>query len=144
MPPQSAVVRLAEIVAPRETFTEDEIYSAMAVDGIPDAVADLAFKFTQIAWGRAFLDSLGIHFSPDYMLCNSKGEVVEQGRLEDQPYFVGAVTVLPHYARTKGFIWLAMTSADVSAVNSALNNGSKPEDLVTGPAVLFIETPTPE
>jgi hypothetical protein len=144
MSPQSAVVRLAEIVAPRESFTQDEVYAAMAADGLSAEEADLAFKFTQVAWGRAFLDGLGVHFSPDYLLCNGSGEVIGSGRLAENPYFAAALTVLPHYARTKGFIWLALTSSDVQAVNSALNAGSQPHDLVTGPAMMFVEAITPE
>ena len=35
-----------------------------------------------------------------------------------------------------------MTSADVNMINDALNDGSKPEDLVTGPSALFMEPPT--
>jgi hypothetical protein len=33
-------------------------------------------------------------------------------------------------------------SADVNAVNNALNRGSKPEDLATAPPCLFTEAPT--
>jgi hypothetical protein len=33
-------------------------------------------------------------------------------------------------------------SADVNALNSALQTGAKPEDLVSAPAFLFLEAPT--
>jgi hypothetical protein len=57
--PDAAVACLAEIVAQRATFEEEDIYEAMRKVGVPDAVADRAYKFAQIAWGRAFLAGLG-------------------------------------------------------------------------------------
>src|SRR5690349_20066983 len=54
------------------------------------AVADRAYKFAQIVWGRAFLAGLGARLSPDYLGFNSAGEVIEAGRLEEEAYFAAA------------------------------------------------------
>lgn len=140
--PESAVARLADIVAARREFTEDEVYAALADAGVPDALADRAYKLTQIAWGRAFLDGLGVRFSPDYVCFNAAGEVIESGPLADEPCFAAASRLAPRYAGAPGFGWLALMSSDVHAVNSALNAGSQPEDLVTAPAFVFLEPPT--
>ncbi len=75
------VTHLAEIVAPRIQFNEDEVYEAMANAGIPGPVADRAYKFTQIAWGRVLLYGLQVRFSPEYTCFNGVGEVIETGRL---------------------------------------------------------------
>jgi hypothetical protein len=142
--PEAAVARLGEIIAARAEFTEDDIYAAMAEAGIPDPIADRAFKFTQIAWGRVFLDGLGLQFSPDYLCFNGAGDVVESGLLAEQPFFVAAMSLAKQYARIPGFPRFALMSSDVNAVNSALKAGSKPENLVMAPAALFLEPATPD
>lgn len=142
MAPEAAIVSLAEIIAARSEFTEDELYVAMSAAGIPIPVADRAYKFTQTAWGRVFLDGLGVQFGADYLCFNAAGEVIESGRLADQPYFAAAVRLAPQYARSPGFRRFVLMSADVNAVNSALHAGSKPENLVMGPAAFFLEAPT--
>ena len=43
---------LADAIAAGGEFTEDELYAAMSRAGLPDDVADHAYKFTQIAWGH--------------------------------------------------------------------------------------------
>ncbi len=142
MTPEVAVTRLAEIIASRAEFSEDDLYAAMADAGIPDGVADRAYKFTQTAWGRVFLDGLGIQFATDYLCFDGAGDVIESGNLADQPYYATAIRLVPQYTASPGFAKFALMSSDVSAVNSALNAGSKPEDLVTGPAAFFVEPPT--
>lgn len=143
MTPEAAVACLVDTLATRAEFTEDEVYTAMADAGIPAPVADRAYKFTQIAWGRVFLDGLGINFAPDYLCFNAAGEVIETGQLVEQPFFMAAMAAARRRPQPVGLPRFAQMSADVNAVNSALNNGSKPEDLVTGPSTLFMEAPTP-
>jgi hypothetical protein len=115
----------------------------MAEAGIPAAVADRAYKFTQIAWGRVFLDGLGMQFSSEYLCFDGEGNVVESGLLAEQPYFVAALGLVKQYAGTPGFLRFALMSADVNAVNNALKAGSKPENLVMGSAALFLGATTP-
>jgi len=143
MTPQAAVQKLAETVAQREAFTEDEVYAALAAAGVPERAADRAYKFTLFAWGRAFLAGLGIRFSPDYFCFDAHGTVVETGRLEEEPYFAAARGLVQKYERTPGFERLALMSSDVQAVNAALEAGSRPENLVTSPAAMFLAAPTP-
>ncbi len=143
MTPEAAVARLAEIIATRAEFSEDDLYAAMADAGIPDPVADRAFKFTQAAWGRVFLEGVGVRPAPDYVCFNGAGDVIESGRLADQPYFAAALALAPTYARSPGFAKFALMSADVNAVNNALHAGSRPENLVLGPTALFMEPATP-
>jgi hypothetical protein len=141
--PEAAVDRLAEIITSRAEPNEDDIYSAMADAGIPVPLADRAYKFTQIALGRVFLDGLGIQFSPEYFCLDGAGNVMESGLLTQQPYFVAAIGLAQRYVRSPAFPKFAVMSADVNAVNNALHAGSKPEDLVMGTAVLFMEAATP-
>jgi hypothetical protein len=140
--PRDAVAWIADILGPWPDFTEDQAYAAMAGAGIPDAVADRAYKFLQVAWGRALLDGLGVQFSPKYLCCNATGEVVESGNLINEPCFAAATRLTTRYKGSPGFKRLALMSADLNAVNNCLNAGSKASDLVMGPACLFVEVPT--
>ena len=47
------------------------------------------------------------------------------------------------YLGTPGFKLLALMAAEVHGVNELLNKGSKPENITTSPAALFMEPPTP-
>lgn len=142
MTPEAAVAKLTEILAERPEFTEDEIYQALEQAGVPDGVADRAYKFTQIAWGRTLLDGLGVRFSPEYLCFNAEGECIESGQLAEEPYYTAALKAAAQQPPPAGLPHLAMMSADFGVVNSALNGGSNPKDLVTGPAALFMEYPT--
>jgi len=140
--PEAAVARLTEILDSDAEFMEDDVYAALAHAAVPDPVADRAFKFTQLAFGRVFLDGMGVKFPADYLGFNAAGDVIESGLLAEQPYFVAALAA----ARSRpprGLLRLALMSSDVSAVNAALKAGSKPENLVASPAAMFLEPPTP-
>ncbi len=140
--PADAVNCLAEIVAAREQFDEDEVYTAMEQEGVPMALAHRAYQFTQVAWGRALLARLGVQFSPEFLCFDSEGAVVESGRLADEPCFATANLLALRYMGSPGFKQLTLMSADMHAVNNALHAGSKPENLVTGPAAVFLEAAT--
>jgi hypothetical protein len=142
--PEAAVTCLAEFVASRSGFTDENVYSAMADAGIPDLVADRAYKFTQTAWARVLLNRLGVRFSPEYRCLNGAGDVIESGLLAEQPYFIAAMSLAPRYAGTPGFKQLVLMSAEMDAINNALHAGSKPENLALGPVSFFMEPETQE
>ena len=115
----------------------------MAAAGIPAPVADRAYKFTQVAWGRLFLSGFGIEFAPDYLCFNATGDVIESGQLAEQPFFVAAMDAGKRHPPPNGLPRLALMSADVNCFHRALSAGSNPKDLVSGPTAMFMETPTP-
>lgn len=143
MSPEAAVALLAEILGSRSAFSEDEVYAELAKAGVPDSVADRAYKFTQTAWGRVLLADLRVPFDTEYMCFNGQGEVIESGLLADSPYFAAAMRLAPRYAETPGFRSLALCSADASAVNNALHAGKDPSRMAMGPAGFFMEAATP-
>jgi hypothetical protein len=144
--PEMAVAQLIEIMNANANpdFSEDDIYEAMAQRNIPFGFADRAFKFTQIACGRVFLNGMGIKFSPDYFCLDAWGNILDSGELSENTYFIAALQSIPKSFSVNAFKWFAMTGAEFNAVNSALNNGSKPEDLTTASPILFMEFPTEE
>jgi hypothetical protein len=139
MTPEEAVTQLVRIIEARDELFEEEIYNAMAEAGVPALVADRTFKFTQIAWGRILLDGLGITLDTGYICVNGDGKEIESGLLAKEPYFVTAMNIGRQYP--KGISKLAVTSSEIDAVNNALQGGSKPEDLVMSPVLLFMEVP---
>jgi hypothetical protein len=144
MTPEAAVAHLVEILAKGGALTEDALYAALSTAGAPDPVADRAYKFTQIAWGRVLLEDLGIKLAPDYTCFNRSGEVIEAGLLAEQPYFVAAAAAAKRHPPPAGLPRFALMSSEVAAINQALSAGAKPEDLATEPPALFMEPPTPE
>jgi hypothetical protein len=140
--PADAVSQLVQTISALPEFAEDDLYAALKIAGASDSVADMAIKFTQIAFGRAFLDGLGMQFSPEYLLFDGEGNLVERGLLEEQSYFVAAMSLAPQCIRSPGCAKFALMSADVQAVNSALHAGSRPQDLVCSLAAVFVEPPT--
>jgi hypothetical protein len=141
---EAAVARLAEFVAPRAEFTQDDVYASLADAGIPFLVADRAFKFTQTAWGRVVLNGLGVHFAPDYLCLDGAGDVIETGLLAEQPDFIAAMSLVQRYAGSPGFKQMVLMSAELNMVNEALRAGSKPENLVMAPLAFFMEPATQE
>jgi hypothetical protein len=137
----AAVTRLAEIIAASPELTEDEIYDAMAAAGVPEVLADRAYKFTQVAWGRAYLDGMGIDFLPDYSYTTVDGREEGEALLAEEPCYVAAMRLVPRYQRTPAFERLALTSAEVLTVNDALERGSRPEDLTICTSLVLIEAP---
>jgi hypothetical protein len=66
MNPDEAVKHLAEIVLANLNVSEDELYDALIGRGLTDEAVFRAYNFTQIAWGRIYLDGLRIRFSDEY------------------------------------------------------------------------------
>jgi len=141
MTPEGTVKHLAEVLDARPEFSVDDVYQQLNALGIPPRDADKAYKFTQIACGRLILDGLA-RFASEYYWLNASGDEVESGRIEEEPFFAAA-TVLLRERRCPWAGRLGAMSADVSAINDLLKRGSKPGNLQTGPAVLFLAQPTP-
>jgi hypothetical protein len=142
MSPDDSVQHVARLFTTDPEFTEDGVYAAMVTANVPDREADVAYKFTQAAWGRLLLDGMGIKFADDYYCLDGNGEVVDSGKLSAEPHFIAATRLARRHSTQAGFKRLAAMSADFHAVNQALNAGSRPENLLSAPLVLFLEPPS--
>lgn len=140
--PALAVDWFAEALAERPDSDEDEWTAALAEAGVPAALARRACLFTQVAWGRALIDGMGMRFSPDYVGFDAAGRVAESGRLAEDPCFAEAVRIAEGYAASPGFMRLAAESADVKMAYQAHQDGADPKNLTTGTLFLFLEPPT--
>ncbi len=144
MTAEEAVQRLADILGGSPTLDLPEGCQALESRGAPHALAVRTYLFMQLAWARAFLDGMGITFSPDYLLIDKDGNVVETGKLAEEPSYLVARSLADRYRSSPAFKNIVFTAADFKAVNSALMSGSKPENLVIAPAVIALESLTPE
>ncbi len=145
--PESAVNQVVKIVKSSQDpadLSESIIYNKLSELGIPHSTADLAYKFTQIAWGRVFLDDMRVESSSEYFCFNGVGNVVEHGGLVDNPFFKVAIKLAKECPESQFSPMFAVMSADVKVVNDGLNAGASPENLVLFPPCLFIEIPTSE
>src|SRR5687767_8812451 len=116
MSPEDAAQHIARFLTQNPAFTEDGVYASMAAAGVPERGADLAYKFTQVAWARVSLDGLSIRFADDYYCLDGNGDVVDSGKLAEQPHFVAATRLGRRYAAEPGFKQMAMMSADFHSV----------------------------
>lgn len=121
---------------------ENLIYESLRSAGIPSNQADKLYKFTQIAWGRVFLNGMEITFAKEYFCLDADGSVITSGQLDEEPHYSFAVSNADRYVGSPAFKFMALTSSEVNAVNKALHSGSKPENLVTAPPVIFMVAPT--
>ena len=142
--PIQAIESLADVLRILPSpFTEDDVYAGLEACGVPTAMADRAYKFALLAAGRQFLGPLGITFADDYVCFDAAGTVIESGNVTEESFFLAAwERVTPSEIGAEPFREFALMSADVNAVNNALNAGSRPQDLRTAPAFLFLEPPT--
>jgi hypothetical protein len=143
MTPEEAVEHIINITADIPEFLEEDVYDTMFEAGVPDDIADRAFKFTQIAWGQVCLNDLGVTPNPNYLCFNADGEIIESGLLTEEPYFIAAKAAAQRSPLPAGLPRLALMSADVHAVNDHLLGGANPADLITGPQAMFMEAPNP-
>jgi len=144
MNPEEAVRQLADLLVERPTLDLAEGCQALETCGIPRSLAVRTYHFTQLAWARVLMDGLGVGFSADYLLFDHAGDVVEAGKVDDDPSYAAAWKLAGRFRATPGFQHLVMTAADLKAVNSAILAGSKPANLTMAPAFISLEPLTPE
>lgn len=142
MTPELAVKKLATIISACSEVNSDEIYKLMNDERVPFGIANMAYKFTQIYFGRTLLNGMGIRFSPNYYCFDQDGDITESGPIDEQPYYRSATQIPYLYDFTSSFKHFGAMSSEVAAINDALRAGSRPEDLVSAPPAIFIEEPT--
>lgn len=136
------MVELLAIAASQPDASEDAIYESLESAGVPSDRVDKLYKFTQIAWGRVFLNGMSITFSEDYYCLDADGSVIESGKLDEEPIYSFAVSNANKYIGSPAFQYLALRSSDVHVVNDALHTGAKPESLIVTPPIIFLAVPT--
>lgn len=129
------------LIATKPTLDDQALRQFLEKQQLSPHDASRAVAFVPLAFGRVLLRSLGVTFD-DAALIETNGQRREV-QLSSEPVFAEA-TRLAEDAFTQGtlskelFTAVAMRSAEVAAVNAALNAGHPAQSLVTAPPVLAI------
>lgn len=138
----AAAIRRAIPVLAQYGATDPVILRARLIRaGLSKIEAVAAMRFLPLALGRAILlEGIGIALPDSYLLV--RGDTREEKKLADEKFFAAAKWLAStlgndYGANTVGAV--ALLSAEVQAVNEALNAGAQPENLVASLPVVVWE-----
>lgn len=99
---------------------------------------DRVFYFAPSAFFQVVFAQMQLRLSPDYCLVKKDG-TCEKRKLMREPAFARSLALCPQFIkgdRIEGVKMLATYSSTFNVLNSALNAGSKPENLVFSPTFI--------
>jgi hypothetical protein len=121
---------------------------ALQEAGIPASLSNRLLEFMPLAFARAFVDGLGIEFGEYYIRFDPKTNKKVSKRLADEPVFTESFSYASSLIAGKQsgdeFTAVVFRSSEFVAMNKAMNDGSRPEDLVSSPPVLLWNEETDE
>jgi hypothetical protein len=83
----SAIREYIDFVGTNEKWNDETAKNHLVAKGVPELVADDAVRFTPIAFGRAFMESLGVELSNQYICFRADGSVARSGELDQNEAF---------------------------------------------------------
>jgi hypothetical protein len=114
---------------------------ALKEAGIPASLSNRLLEFMPLAFARAFVDGLGIEFGEYYIRFDPKTDKKVSKRLTDEPVFTEsfsyASSLIAGKQEGNEFTAVVFRSSEFVAMNKAMNDGSRPEDLVSSPPVML-------
>jgi hypothetical protein len=134
------VLAYLNAIAAAPDASDEDLTETLLAAGLAKPQVLLAVLFVPLACGRLLMAGLGIRFSSLYVLLSADGTPVERGTIDDAPIYIAAQAAAA--ARRDLVKAVALRSAEVNAVNQALNAGSNPANLAMAPIVAFAEGPT--
>ncbi len=109
--------------------------------GIPASLSNRLLEFMPLAFSRAFVDGLGIEFGEYYIRFDPKTNKKVSKRLADEPVYTESFSFASSLISGKKagdeFTSIVFRSSEFIAMNKAMNDGSRPEELVSSPPVLL-------
>ena len=107
---------------------------------VPDHLATEIVEFLPLALARAMLDGMGIQFQDQYVRQTARGHIIGEKPLMDEPVFREGLAIANELSEGgDAFMAVAACSAEYQAINKAMNQGSRPEDLRCAPPVVFAD-----
>jgi hypothetical protein len=141
--PEEIVVALSEILKANPKTSDDDAMRFLEEKGVPSRLAVRAYLLAQLAWGRMLLlGRLKVDYSNQYVCFNGKGDVVERGRLSEEPCFVAAMQHWQNAIDNKHLFYTACGSTDVKALADALQGDGPKEGFKTCTTFLLLENLT--
>ena len=143
MDAQTAVAAALPVFGATKPGEWGALRAGVARAGIPVPLAAEVVAFMPIAFARELLNGMGIDFSADYATYSPEGGTRVAGKLAEHPVYAAAAALAAGMVeRQEGgdaVVAVGIWSSEFSAVNQALNAGSQPSDLVTGPPVVILD-----
>ncbi|MGE3242039.1 MAG: hypothetical protein AB7G28_06940 [Pirellulales bacterium] len=140
----NAIRKYAAAIETLVGYNDADLIATLVAQGVDTSTAERTVRFVPVAFGRFFLDGMGISFDNRFFRYDCDGDVVESGRLQDEDVYAAATELAPILAGTRAFERIVFSSSEVRAVNDALKQGSKAGHLVTLPIAVCESTPTRE
>jgi hypothetical protein len=137
---RNVIVRAIPLFVDGTEYDDDQMLLALIESGLPMVTALRLLEFMPLAFGRAFMDGMGVTFCAKYVRLSTNGKRVEKLLVDELVYCVAFLVAREKLFEPSGvetFKTIGFRSAEFKAVNSALLGGSKPEDLVLSPTVLW-------
>ncbi|CAN5178484.1 hypothetical protein BH20ACI1_BH20ACI1_32270 [soil metagenome] len=111
--------------------------AAIKNSDIPLPLGEKILEFMPLAFGRAFMNDLGVGFKDEYVryiFDDGKTVVKQRRKLKNEPVFVESLKIaseiISKRSAGKDFQSVAFTSAEFRTVNEMMNKGSEPQNLV--------------
>ena len=124
-----------EVVTANPQWDDGQIEQEMVRRGVAAALAEECVTFGPMAWGRDVVEQLGVTCNPLYRLHNMVDDTERDVPLANELAYAWARAIIGLYRtsdRNEVFKLVAGRSAELGAVNNALNGGASPESLREG------------
>lgn len=128
---------ISTFVAHRQS-NDGVLIDALAADGRTRAQAEALAVFVPIAFGRVLLKETGVTCPGIYRLRTASGLVPR--RFMTHPVFAAATAVAKTGIDQETLLAVAGRSAEFKAANNALNDGSRPENLLLAEPILLLSS----
>ncbi|HOT11176.1 MAG TPA: DUF6348 family protein [Polyangiaceae bacterium] len=134
-----AVARMIEAAG----APDKDIQPVLMADGATAREAQALLAFVPLAFGRMVLQSLPVHFSETALVRNDRGQQGTEILLSDDPIFARAQDLAADAWQATTFtqdefLAVAMRSAEVHAVNQAIEQGAQACDLIVSPPTITL------
>lgn len=117
----------------------EKTYSKLVDSGRPEAIVDRVGHFLALAIGRALVTAnLPIHHASTYHRVLLSGEMLRDIPLMSEPAFARGLMLVDELSQSQleAVKRLALSSAEVNAVNNLLNSGGELEDCKGSPFII--------
>jgi hypothetical protein len=119
----------------------DLLGQALEDAGVSSVLTTKLLEFMPLAFGRVFMDGMGIRFEDYYLRHNSKTKKNQKKMLCDElvyrESFEVASFIIAQKMAGEAFKAVAFRSSELAAVNDLLNKGSQPGNLLMSPPVML-------
>jgi hypothetical protein len=144
----TAVAHYIDLVRDSPQLSDEELENRLTALEVEESVAHGCITFVPLAFGRAIVKDLGVSVPDSYIEYDLSTKQQTEKPLGEQFEFIWAKSVLDIYRQSpeynSAFKTIAVRSAEVDAINSALHGGCTEEDLREsnlGPPTVFVGEP---